>query len=271
MKKILSSSTMLTAVLALSAAFANSNAASKIYVSSAAVSNNTNLAQADYEALTWVLVSAVGMRGETGKKTNVITYDTWDTAVTQKAKGITDAGSPDLEVARIPTDAGQIILRAAAAVGNNNCFAFKEVRADGVTGGTGTILYDRGLVMGPTRPGGRNEDFDIEKFTLGLQQEQIVVNPSTSGVAPYVTAVPAISGTASPASVLTCSTGTWSGDATIVYAYQWYANNIAIPGATASTFTVTSAQLGTRITARVNASNAAGSASSTTAPTAAVA
>lgn len=250
-------------------AFANSNAASKLYV--CATPQNTNLNVGDYNLLTWVEIGSVGSRGETGRSTNILTYNTWNDAVVQKAKGMTDAGSPDLEVARIPTDPGQLILRAAAVVGNNNSYAFKEVRADGLNGGTGSIMYNRGMVSGPKRPGGRNEDFDVEVFTLALQQEEIVVDPSSAGVAPYVTAIPAITGTATVGQTLTCSTGTWSGDATITYTYDWYANNIKIPGAAAGTFVLTSTQLGKRITARVTATNLAGIASSTTAPTAAVA
>lgn len=265
MKKIL----LTTSLSPLVSAFANTNAFCKIYVSSAPVAA-TDLTQTDYEALTWVEVKNVGSRGETGKSTNMLNYNTWGDRVIQKAKGMTDAGGGDLECARLPTDPGQIILRAAAAGDNNNNYAFKELRSDGPVGGTGTIFYNRGLVTGPKRPGGRNEDFDLEVFTLGFQQEEIVVAPSSAGVAPFVTAVPAITGTATVGQTLTCSTGTWSGDATITYAYQWYANNIAISGANASTFVLTSAQLGKRMTARVNATNLSGSASSTTAPTAAV-
>lgn len=257
-------------LLAFLAAYANANAASKVFVSASPVADQ-NLLQAEYEGLSWVEVRGVGNVGQTGKTTNVLTYDTWSDSVVQKAKGMTDAGSPELEVARIPTDPGQLILRAAGAVGNNQNYAFKILRSDGTTSTNGTVQYNRGLVMGPTRPNGRNEDFDLEVFTLAFQQEEIVVNPLASGVAPYVTAVPAITGTATVGQILTLSTGTWSGDATITYAYAWYANNIQIAGAMASTFTLTSAQLGKRITGRVTASNASGSASSTTAPTAAVA
>lgn len=245
------------------------NAASKIYI--CATPQPLNLDQSGYEALTWVEIGGVGNLGETGKTTNMVSYPTWGDSVVQKAKGLTNAGDPSLEVARIPTDAGQVILRAAAAVGNNNTYAFKMVKADGAVGATGTVIYNRGIVGGPTRPNGANEDFDLEVFMIALIQEEIVVNPTSAGVAPFYTAVPAITGTATVGQTLTCSNGTWSGDATIAYTYQWYANSIAISGATASTFVLTSAQLGRRITARVTASNAAGTASSTTAPTAAVA
>ncbi|AHJ10711.1 hypothetical protein P106B_28 [Rhizobium phage vB_RglS_P106B] len=252
----------------LASAFANSNAASKLYV--CATPQNVELAQADYEGLTWVEIKSVGSRGETGKSTNILTYDTWDTTVIQKAKGMTDAGSPELEVARLATDPGQNILRAAGAVGNNNNYAFREVRADGAIGGTGTIRYNRGLVAGPKSPGGRNEDFDLELFTIGFQQEEIVVNPTVAGNPPVLTVNPAITGTPEVGETLTVSDGTFTGDAVITYTYQWFAGGVAIAGANASTFDLTAAQLGKVITARVHATNASGSASGYAAPTAAV-
>lgn len=249
-------------------AHANSNAASKLYVCATAQSVGLNLA--GFNALTWVEVKGLGNLGETGKSTNILTYPTWSDSVTQKAKGLTDAGSPTVECARIPTDPGQIILRTAGAVGNNSNYAFKILRSDGASGATGTIQYNLGLVAGPTRPNGANEDFDLEVFTLALQQEELVVAPTSGGVAPYVTAVPAITGTATVGQTLTLGNGTWSGDATITYTYDWFANNVQISGAAVSTYVLTSAESGKRITGRVTATNSAGSAYSTTAPTAAV-
>lgn len=135
-----------------------------------------DLDQEDFEALTWVLVGQVGSVGETGLTTNIVTYDTLDTEVTQKAKGISNAGDPTVECARKYDDAGQIAMRAAAKTNFN--YAFKLERNDAPDAETtNTIIYNRGLVTGPTRPNGRNEDFDLEVFTLGLQQDEIVVNP----------------------------------------------------------------------------------------------
>lgn len=256
MKKFFLCTTALNLLGAI--AYANSNAASKIYV--CATAQNTELGQVDYEALSWVEIKAISNRGEQGKNTNILTFPTWDTTVVQKSKGMTDAGSPVLEVARIATDAGQIILRAAGAVGNNNNYAFKEVRNDAVGVGTPTIRYNRGLVTGPVSPGGSNEDFDIERYTLAFQQEEIVVNPTTSGNPPVLTVIPAISGTAQVGETLTSSTGTFTGDATITYTYQWFAGGVAISGATSSTFDLTSTQLGKVITVRVTATNSVGSA-----------
>lgn len=249
-------------------AFANTNAHGKLYV--CATPQNIGLVQGDFEALTWVEVKSVGSFGETGANTNILTYDTWDTDVIQKAKGITDAGSPEIELARIPTDPGQLTMRAAALTNLN--YAFKTVRNDPATvGGVGTVIYNLGLVTGPRRPQGRNEDFDIEVFTLGLQQREVVVNPTAGGVAPTNTVQPAITGLIEVGETANLSNGTFTGDATITYTYQWYAGGVAIAGATANTFVITSAQLGKILQARVHASNASGSAFAFTDVTTAVA
>lgn len=138
----------------------------------------SDLDQAGFEALSWTQVGQVGMVGETGIQTNVLSYDTLDTEVTQKAKGISNAGDPQIEVARVYDDAGQIAMRAAALTNFN--YAFKTVRNDAPSASfTDTIIYNRGLVMGPTRPNGRNEDFDLEIYTLGLQQREVVVDPAS--------------------------------------------------------------------------------------------
>jgi hypothetical protein len=268
MKKSIFVAALMGSVFALPVVFANTNAGSKLFVCS--TPQQSDLAQADFEALTWVEVKSLGNLGETGSKTNILNYDTWDTIVTQKAKGITDAGSPTLEFARIPTDPGQIIMRQIAKTNLN--YAFKIVRNDpAVSGGIGTVIYNRGLVTGPTRPGGKNEDFDLEVFTLALNQPEVVVDPGAGGVAPTNTVAPAITGTAEVGETLNLSNGTFTGDAVIGYAYQWFAGGVAIPGATANTLILGSAQLGKIIQARVSASNASGSAQAFSAPTVAVA
>lgn len=150
---------------------ANTNANCKLFVCSTPQPADLNLA--GYEALTWVEVGAVGSVGEMGTSTNILNYDTWNTDVTQKAKGISDAGSPEVEVARIYNDAGQIILRNAGKT--NLQYAFKVERNDAPTlAGTPTTIYNRGLVTGPKRPMGKNEDFDLEVFTLALNQREVV-------------------------------------------------------------------------------------------------
>ena len=129
---------------------------------------NTTLNQAALVALTYVDIANVGNLGERGKSTNIVSYDTWDTDTTLKGKGISNAGDPQLEVAMDLADPGQIALRAAAAAKADN-YAFKVTRQNGDT------QYFRGLVTGPNEPGGRNEDFVLNVFTLALNQIPIDV------------------------------------------------------------------------------------------------
>jgi hypothetical protein len=121
---LLLASVAAVAALAFPVAFVNGNAGSKLYI--CATPQQTDLDQAGYEALIWVQIKALGNHGEAGSDTNITTYDTWDTKVIQKGKGMTDAGSPEIECARLPTDAGQILVRAAAKTNFN--YAFKMVR-----------------------------------------------------------------------------------------------------------------------------------------------
>lgn len=151
---------------------ANSQSGKTFFISTTAQNSDlTDHATLGFPGLTYTQVGSVGKYGETGISTNVLTYPTLDETVTQKAKGMTNAGDPQIECARVPTDAGQVAMRAAGAPGVTDAYAFKTVDQDG------TIHYNRGLVMGPTRPGGGNEDFELEVFTLALVQAEIVVNP----------------------------------------------------------------------------------------------
>lgn len=157
-------------------AFANTNAGKTLWVCS--TPQEEDLDATEFAALTWVQVKGVGNHGETGDTTNILNYDTWDTEVTQKGKGITDAGNPDIELSRRPTDAGQVIMRTIAKTNLN--YAFKVIgndKPDNDPDSTPTIRYNRGIVVGPRNPNGRNEDFDLEVFTLGLNQRQITVDP----------------------------------------------------------------------------------------------
>lgn len=101
-----------------------------------------------------------------------------------------------------------------------------------------------------------------------------VVAP-TSG-APTATTAPSVSGTPQVGSSITASTGNWTNSPS-AYAYQWGqcdsagAGCSAIAGATATTFTPTTAQVGKTIRVTLVATNAAGSGSATSAATAAVA
>ena len=64
------------------------------------------------------------------------------------------------------------------------------------------------------------------------------------------TATPTISGSPSVGSSLTAVPGSW-GPGSVSFTYQWKANGAAISGATAATFTISAAQLGSTVTVAV--------------------
>jgi hypothetical protein len=94
--------------------------------------------------------------------------------------------------------------------------------------------------------------------------------------APTNTAAPTISGTPQVGQTLTASPGTWTSDTTPTYAYQWNRcdsagnNCAAITGATAQTYTVAAADVDKTLRVNVTATNPSGSASASSAQTAAV-
>ncbi|MCI2243781.1 hypothetical protein L3067_04060 [Xanthomonas sp. PPL568] len=151
---------------------AQTNSGSKLYI--CATPQNSDLTQTQFAALTWVRVSKVGNVGERGTSTNVVSWDSWDTQVTSKGKGITNAGDPQVEVAELLADPGQIAMRAAGAPGVADNYAFKIERPDG------SLEFLRGLVAGPRFNGGRNEDFVLNTYTIGLNQLPIRA-PAPSG------------------------------------------------------------------------------------------
>ena len=79
--------------------------------------------------------------------------------------------------------------------------------------------------------------------------------------APVNTVAPVVSGTASFGSTLSTTNGTWTGNATITFTYQWQRNNVNIGSATASTYTLVSADIGNPIRCVVTGTNSYGNSS----------
>jgi hypothetical protein len=95
-------------------------------------------------------------------------------------------------------------------------------------------------------------------------QTAVITAPAPSP--PSNTALPVVSGTTTQGQTLSTTNGAWTGSPTS-YGYQWQDCNssggscVNIAGATASTYTIVTADAGHTITAIVTASNASGSAS----------
>jgi hypothetical protein len=106
--------------------------------------------------------------------------------------------------------------------------------------------------------------------SAGSAQTAVVVAATTS-VAPLNVALPTISGAAQQGQTLTASPGSWNGDAPIAYSYQWQRDGSAnIADATGSSYTAQASDVGHTLDVVVAASNDAGTASATSAPTASI-
>ncbi len=93
---------------------------------------------------------------------------------------------------------------------------------------------------------------------LGVSTHLTLGLPRRLGTPPVNTALPVITQTGS---VLSVTTGTWTGDAPITYAYQFTRNGTPISGATASTYTIPDADLNALFGCIVTATNSGGNAS----------
>jgi len=88
---------------------------------------------------------------------------------------------------------------------------------------------------------------------------------------PTNNALPTISGTTTVGETLTSTTGSWMGNSTITYAYQWNRDGVAIDSATDDTYYLVGDDEGAVITCSVTATNTYGSGVATSAGTAAIA
>lgn len=110
-------------------------------------------------------------------------------------------------------------------------------------------------------------------FGIGIGISPLLGFDIGGGVPPINTVAPAISGTVQEGQTLTCSTGTWTGNPTPTYTYQWKRNGSNIGSETNSTYLLVSADIGQSIKCTVTATNGVGSAnadSNTVTPTAAL-
>lgn len=240
---------------------ANTHKGRRIWVSNAAIGDE-DINQAAFEALTWIEIGDAGMIGDFGATSNIINYDTLNTDVSQKQKGVTNAGDPQLEVARDYNDPGQVLMRAYADTKYN--YGFKVQNDDAPSENfNGSIIYLRGMVASAVNVGGRVDDFDLETYNLALNQRPLRIDPAAT-VVPSNTVRPTISGTAlTQGSTLTAQEGSFTNEPTS-YAYQWQADTSGngtfanIGGATNKTYVIAVGQAGDAIRVQVTPTNAAG-------------
>jgi 6-phosphogluconolactonase len=145
----------------------------------------------------------------------------------------------------------------------NNCVPIGGATSSTYTVSTGDVGHTIVVVVTATNVGGS---------ASSSSPQTIVVTPP----APTNSTPPAITGAPTVGQTLTASPGTWS-DSQAALSYQWQdcdssGNNcVAIGGATSSTYTVATGDVGHTIVVVVTATNVGGSASSSSASTAVVA
>jgi hypothetical protein len=156
----------------------------------------------------------------------------------------------------VPTELGMELQRqAVAATGNMNRLMNVSMEPD-------LAKYVATSITG--------NNFDPKEAVAFGMIPAVAVKLTQLINAPANTAVPTITGTAQVGQTLTRTTGTWTGSPTPTYTQQWYANGVAIVGATNTTYVPIMGQIGQTITVVVTGTNTAGSASATSAATAAV-
>lgn len=97
-------------------------------------------------------------------------------------------------------------------------------------------------------------DGSTYSWTLGAASGSVyAITPHVVVVTPLNTVLPTISGTAQVGQVLTATTGTWTGTAPTSYTYVWTVGGTVASGATTSTYTPVTGDIGKTVTVTVNA------------------
>jgi len=114
-------------------------------------------------------------------------------------------------------------------------------------------------------PGSAFEAVDVSSLKLSSTSYAVATTPPPS--APVNTAWPLLSGIARDGQTLSTSNGTWTGTAPITFSYAWRrcdasgSSCVTLSGATSQSYTLTPAEVGSKVYSLVTAHNAGGSAS----------
>lgn len=130
----------------------------KVYLGTNKIASVVN----DYTTDTFTEIKGLTSLGDFGDEFEVVSFNTIDDGRKHKVKGSADAGNWDFEIARDPTDAGQIALRAAAK--SPEVFNIKVVLVDG------SIFYFSGAVTSAKMTFGENS-VNKQKFQVGITTE----------------------------------------------------------------------------------------------------
>lgn len=140
------------------------SAGSKFYVTASAPATYDTVG---FTALTFTEVSYISNLGEFGGVNNLVTFNPLATRTTVKRKGARNEGSIPLEMARVPADAGQALLVAAA--NSDLSYSYKLETQDG------TLFYFSAQCMSYTNNVGGVDDIFMSTATLEIDNTIIEV------------------------------------------------------------------------------------------------
>lgn len=148
-------------------------AGAKVGICTTPQNSDIGNASPGFAALSYVDIGNVGNIGAYGFTTNMVSYPVMNRNITLKAKGATDGGNLTIQCADSPGDLGQIACRAAADPNSQDNYAIRIQFANGA------VHYLRGPIGGPNHPGGGNEAFAVNEYTVGVN-EILEVDPPVS-------------------------------------------------------------------------------------------
>jgi hypothetical protein len=136
-----------------------------------------------------------------------------------------------------------------------------NVVANGGAGGSGVVVvrYLTSSLYGLGGTKSTDGSYTVHTFTTSDALTLALPGNPINSVVPVVSNSSAVSGVSSVGQTLSCTDGTWEGDATIVYTYQWTRDTVNISGATSNTYILTLTDVNRNITCVVTGTNSTGS------------
>lgn len=152
-------------------------AGAKLYIGSAIVLADTDLAAADFTGETWVEIRHPESLGSIGDTAQEIAFDDIGARRTKRLKGQRSAGTMEVVFGINYADPGQVALHAAEKVDSD--FAFRLVFDDAPSGGTPSERMFAAMV------GSASEQFDaannVMKLSASLWVNSNVVRVDAAG------------------------------------------------------------------------------------------
>lgn len=123
-----------------------------------------------FKALTWTEIGEVSDLGEFGREYNIVKFNPLKDRRTVKRKGSYDDGTVQIQMAKVISDAGQIIINEA--IDSDASYSIKITLQDG------TIFYFTAQVASHTNNVGNVDQITASSVNLEIDNDILVVAPT---------------------------------------------------------------------------------------------